>query len=335
LRRDKKFSNLQKYTNYFKTNPLFDWYRNYQGQTKRSVPVMLKERTFWADTEFFGLLGYPVRESLSPAMHNANFRSLGMNAVYTPYEVKQETLGRVIPALEILRFRGLNVTMPLKQKVIEYLDELDEIATLCNAVNTVYWRGGKLCGSNTDGVGFVRGLKEQGRYDPTGKHCVIFGTGGAARGVAFALCAAGISSIALWKRKSNDEKLQKLASDLNAYRPGVCKVQSNDENDIPNLLKENELVINATPLGMEPNVDAVPFDTSLLDSSHMVCDLVYVPHDTRLLKEAEARGARILYGYWMTIWQGVEAFRKWTGKDPDVEVMTKTILEHLTRNEAK
>ncbi|KUK58257.1 MAG: Shikimate dehydrogenase [Synergistales bacterium 53_16] len=296
---------------------------------------MLKERTFWADTEFFGLLGYPVRESLSPAMHNANFRSLGMNAVYTPYEVKQETLGRVIPALEVLRFRGLNVTMPLKQKVIEYLDELDEIATLCNAVNTVYWRGGKLCGSNTDGVGFVRGLKEQGRYDPTGKHCVIFGTGGAARGVAFALCAAGISSIALWKRKSNDEKLQKLASDLNAYRPGVCKVQSNDENDIPNLLKENELVINATPLGMEPNVDAVPFDTSLLDSSHMVCDLVYVPHDTRLLKEAEARGARILYGYWMTIWQGVEAFRKWTGKDPDVEVMTKTILEHLTRNEAK
>jgi len=137
---------------------------------------MLKERTFWADTEFFGLLGYPVRESLSPAMHNANFRSLGMNAVYTPYEVKQEMLGRVIPALEVLRFRGLNVTMPLKQKIIEYLDELDEIASLCNAVNTVYWRGGKLCGSNTDGIGFVRGLKEQGRYDPTGKHCLIFGS---------------------------------------------------------------------------------------------------------------------------------------------------------------
>lgn len=296
---------------------------------------MLKERTFWADTEFFGLLGYPVRESLSPAMHNANFRSLGMNAVYTPYEVKQEMLGRVIPALEVLRFRGLNVTMPLKQKIIEYLDELDEIASLCNAVNTVYWRNGKLCGSNTDGVGFVRGLKEQGRYDPTGKHCLIFGAGGAARGVAFALCAAGISSIALWKKKSGDEKLQKLASDLNAYRPGVCKVQSNDEKDIPNLIKENELVINATPLGMEPNTDAVPFDTSLLDSRHMVCDLVYVPHNTRLLKEAEARGSMILYGYWMTIWQGVEAFRKWTGKDPDVEVMTKAALEHLAQKKSE
>ena len=99
---------------------------------------MLKEKTFWADTEFFGLLGNPVRKSLSPAMHNANFQALGMNAVYTPYEVTEATVGTVIPALEALRFKGLNVTMPLKQKIIEYLDELDEIASLCNAVNTIY-----------------------------------------------------------------------------------------------------------------------------------------------------------------------------------------------------
>ena len=89
---------------------------------------MLKEKTFWADTEFFGLLGNPVRKSLSPAMHNANFQALGMNAVYTPYEVTESTVGTVIPALEALRFRGLNITMPLKQKIIQYLDELDEIA---------------------------------------------------------------------------------------------------------------------------------------------------------------------------------------------------------------
>jgi Shikimate 5-dehydrogenase len=161
---------------------------------------MLKEKTFWADTEFFGLLGNPVRKSLSPAMHNANFHALGMNAVYTPYEVTETTVGTVIPALEALRFKGLNITMPLKQKIIEYLDELDEIASLCNAVNTVYWKDGRLCGSNTDGVGFVRGLKEQGGYNPAGKQCLIFGAGGAARGVAFALAGAGIGSIALWKR---------------------------------------------------------------------------------------------------------------------------------------
>jgi shikimate dehydrogenase len=292
---------------------------------------MLKEKTFWADTEFFGLLGNPVRKSLSPAMHNANFLALGMNAVYTPYEVTEETLSHVIPALAALRFKGLNVTMPLKQKVIGYLDDLDEIASLCNAVNTVYWKNGRLCGSNTDGVGFVRGLKEQGRYDPTGKQCLLFGAGGAARGVAFALAAAGVGSIALWKRDSGDDKLKKLSSDLNAYRSGVCKVQSSDEADIPGLIKGNELIINATPLGMAPNTDATPFDTSLLGAEHIVCDLVYVPHDTLLLRQAESRGARTLYGYWMTIWQGVEAFRKWTGREPDVEVMTNTMLEHLTR----
>ena len=294
---------------------------------------MLKEKTFWADTEFFGLLGSPVRKSLSPAMHNANFRALGMNAVYTPYEVTEETVGNVIPALETLRFKGLNVTMPLKQKIIDYLDELDDTASLCNAVNTVYWKNGRLCGSNTDGVGFVRGLKEQGQYDPAGKSCLIFGAGGASRGVAFALAAAGVGSISLWKRNSGDEKLKKLASGLNAYRSGVCKVQSSDSDDIPGLINSSELIINATPLGMAPNTDATPFDTNLLGTGHMVCDLVYVPHDTLLLRQAEKRGARILYGYWMTIWQGVEAYRKWTGREPDVEVMTKTILEHLAKKE--
>ncbi|MGI6790009.1 shikimate dehydrogenase [Aminivibrio sp.] len=294
---------------------------------------MVKEKTFWADTEFFGLFGFPVRKSLSPAMHNANFRALGMNAVYTPYEVTEETVGNVIPALETLRFKGLNVTMPLKQKIIDYLDELDDTASLCNAVNTVYWKNGRLCGSNTDGVGFVRGLKEQGQYDPAGKSCLIFGAGGASRGVAFALAAAGVGSISLWKRNSGDEKLKKLASGLNAYRSGVCKVQSSDSDDIPGLINSSELIINATPLGMAPNTDATPFDTNLLGTGHMVCDLVYVPHDTLLLRQAEKRGARILYGYWMTIWQGVEAYRKWTGREPDVEVMTKTILEHLAKKE--
>ncbi|SMG15792.1 shikimate dehydrogenase [Dethiosulfovibrio salsuginis] len=291
---------------------------------------MIEKNNPWAETQFFGLLGSPVRKSLSAAMHNGNFKSLGMNALYTPYEVTAEELPKVIPALESLRFKGLNVTMPLKQEIIKYLDELDEIASLCNAVNTVYWKDGKLCGSNTDGIGFVHGLKEQGRYDPTGKHCLLFGAGGASRGVAFALCAAGLSSITLWGRPSGHDKLQKLASDLNGYRSDVCKIQSTDERDIPKLLKENELIINGTSVGMAPNTDATVFDTSYLESRHMVCDLVYVPDDTKLLRQAAAKGARTLVGYWMTIWQGAEAFRRWTGgKEPDVKVMTDAALQFL------
>lgn len=290
---------------------------------------MEKEKTFWADTEFFGLLGSPVRKSLSPAMHNANFESLGMNAVYTPYDTTEATISTVMPALESLRFKGLNITMPLKQKIIEFLDELDETASLCNAVNTVYWKNGLLYGANTDGVGFVTGLREQGEYDPAGKRCLIFGAGGAARGVAFALAAEGAESIDLWKRDSGNKSMEELAADLNAYKSGICRSLSADEADIPGFLRENELIINSTPLGMEPNTETTPFDTELLGPGHMVCDLVYVPHDTLLLREAEARGAKILYGYWMTIWQGAEAFRKWTGREPDAEVMTNALLKHL------
>ena len=295
---------------------------------------MLRPKTHWIETEQYGLIGAPLVKSLSPAMHNANFESLGMNAVYTPFEVEEEGMKKILPALESLRFKGLNVTMPLKQKVIPFLNEVDEGGALCGAVNTLYWKKGRLCGTNTDGVGFVKGLKEQGHYDPAGKHCLLFGSGGGARGVGFALCAAGVSSITISGRASGVERIRKLASDLNAYKAGICPVQSTDPSELPGLFTQNELVINTTSIGMLPNVDETPFDTSLLESRHMVCDIVYVPHDTKLLREAEAKGCKTLPGYWMMIWQGVEAFRRWTMERktaiaPDVEVMTKTVLDYL------
>ena len=298
---------------------------------------MLKPKTFWADTEFYGLLGNPLRKSLSPAMHNANFASIGLNAVYTPFEVEEDGMKKILPALESLRFKGLNITMPLKQKIIPFLDELDEIGSLCGAINTVYWKKGKLCGTNTDGLGFVQGLKEQGHYDPAGKRCLIFGAGGAARGVTFALCRAGVASITISGRASGIERISKLASDLNAHKSVIC-VHSTDPSELPGLFKQNELVINTTSVGMLPNVDETPFDTLLLESRHMVCDVVYVPHDTKLLREAEAKGCKTLPGYWMMIWQGVEAFRRWTLEReapiaPDVEIMTKTVLDYLTEGQ--
>ncbi|MDR1376147.1 MAG: shikimate dehydrogenase [Synergistaceae bacterium] len=295
---------------------------------------MQKPKTYWADTEFYGLLGNPTRESLSAAMHNANFEALGMNALYTPYEVEEDGMPKILSALEALRFKGLNVTMPLKQKIIFHLDELDEIGALCNAVNTLYWKGGKLCGTNTDGLGFVQGLKEQGRYDPAGKTCLMFGAGGAARGISFALAAAGAESIALAGRASGSERIEKLASDLNSYRKDICEIQCVEPSELPRLFERNELIVNTTSIGMAPNIDATPFDTSLLAPRHMVCDVVYVPHETRLLREAEALGCKTLPGYWMMIWQGVEAFRRWMlerepAAEPDTEVMTRTVLKHL------
>ncbi|GHV33728.1 shikimate dehydrogenase (NADP(+)) [Synergistales bacterium] len=295
--------------------------------------MMQKEKTFWGETEFFGLLGNPVKKSLSPAMHNANFESLGMNAVYTPYEVEEEGMLKILPALVSLRFTGLNVTMPLKQKVIPCLDELDERGALCGAVNTLYWKKGKLTGTNTDGVGFVQALKEQGGYDPKGKPCLMFGAGGAARGVAFALAEAGVTSIAIAGRASGEGRIEKLASDLNAYKDGICKVRATNPDDYAALLKQNDLVINTTSVGMAPDLDKTPFDTSLLESRNVVCDIVYVPHDTKLLRDAEAKGCKTLPGYWMMIWQGVEAFYRWMNErpdaKPDIAIMTKTVMRHL------
>jgi len=295
---------------------------------------MLLPKTHWIETEQYGLIGTPLVKSLSPAMHNANFASLGMNAVYTPFEVEEDGMKKILPALESLRFKGLNVTMPLKQKIIPFLDGLDEVGALCGAINTLYWKKGMLCGTNTDGLGFVQGLKEQGHFDPAGKHCLLFGAGGAARGVCFALCIAGVGSITISGRASGIERIRKLASDLNAYKAGICPVQSTDLSELPGLFKQNELIINTTSVGMLPYVDETPFDTSMLESRHMVCDTVYVPHDTKLLREAGAMGCKTLPGYWMTIFQGAEAFCRWTMErkpavSPNVEVMTKTVLDYL------
>jgi shikimate dehydrogenase len=147
-----------------------------------------------------------------------------------------------------------------------------------------------------------------------------------------------VSSITLSDRASWLDNVQELASELNAYRQGVCRVQSVDPSERPDLFKQNELIINATSAGMAPNTDTTPFDTSLLESRHVVCDVVYVPHETKLLRDAGALGCKTLPGYWMMIWQGVEAFRRWMQErkpaiEPDVEVMTSTVLKSLTNRE--
>lgn len=283
--------------------------------------------THWFDTEHYGLLGKPLRKSMSPLMHNANFEAMGMNAAYYPLEFEEDRLAAVMPALSVLGYKGLNVTMPHKKAVIPFMDELDERGARCKAVNTIAIRNGRFVGTNTDGIGFVRGLREQAQYDPASKSCVLFGSGGAGRGISFALLEAGIAHIDLVDMPQSQAMLEELASELNAYRTGtVSPIQTNDAR-LPALISDADLVVNATCVGMLPDDDAVVFDTDLLKASHMVCDIVYAPPKTKLLRLAEARGCRTLEGYWMLLWQGVEAFTFWTGRQPDVEVMKQVVLK--------
>lgn len=284
-------------------------------------------KTHWIETEHYGLIGKPLRKSTSSLMQNTNFAAMGMNAAYYPIEVEESELPIVMPAFLHMGYRGLNVTMPLKKAVIPYLDGLDEIGGLCGAVNTIAVRDGKMIGTNTDSTGFIHSLKEQGDYDPASRSCILFGAGGAGRGVAFGLVKAGIGSLTLVDIPKSKELLDTLVGELNSYKTGVAKGLLHGTGEAAPALREAELVVNATSVGMAPGVDGVICDTELLTESQMVCDVVYVPHRTRLLELAARKGCRTLEGVWMQLWQGVDAFRFWTGMEPNVEVMKEVILK--------
>lgn len=291
-------------------------------------------RTHWSETEHYGLLGMPAKKSLSPLMHNANFEAMGMNAVYFPHDIDEEALPVVMPAFRHLQYRGLNVTMPHKKAVIPYLDEITELGRLCGAINTIRIDpgsgGGRMSGTNTDATGFVHALKEQGGYDPRGKNCVLFGAGGAGRGVSFGLADAGVERIALFDIAPSKPMLDQLVSELNSFKSGVAEGFIIEPEVVAREVRAAGFVVNATSVGMTPNDDATVFDTSLLAPGQMVCDIVYAPHRTKLLREAEAIGCKTLEGYWMLLWQGVDAFRYWTGREPDVATMEEVLVKAVT-----
>lgn len=293
------------------------------------LKIMELPKTHWIETERYGLIGTPLRKSISAQMQNANFAAMGMNAAYYPMEMDEAALPVVMPSLAHMNYRGLNVTMPLKKAVIPYLNGLEEIGQLCGAVNTIAIRNGRMVGTNTDSTGFVHSLREQGGYDPAAKSCILFGAGGAGRGVAFGLAKAGIGKLTVVDIPASRHMMDTLVAELNGYATGIATGLDMGTKAAARALREAELVINATSVGMTPDTEGVVLDTELLTEGQMVCDVVYVPHWTRLLDRAKRKGCRTLEGSWMQLWQGVDAFRFWTGKEPDIAVMREVILRSL------
>lgn len=286
-------------------------------------------KTYWMETELYGLLGNPTGKSLSPLIHNLNFRAMGMNAVYYPLEFGDDALSDVMKALPHIKYKGLNVTMPYKKSVIPYLDELDEIGRLCGAVNTIRIDGGKMTGTNTDGTGFVRSLKERAGFDPAGKRITLLGSGGAGRGIAFALLMNGAARLSVCDIPDSREMLSTLVAELNAYKHASTKGVMLGSDEIGSVVAESEAVINATNCGMTPRDASMAIDAGLLENWHVVCDIVYAPPFTKFLGEAKSKGCKVVEGYWMLLWQAVDAFRFWTGRDPDVDVMQRAVLESV------
>ncbi len=270
-------------------------------------------------TQIVGLFGYPVRHTASPAFQNAGFAAARLDWVYLPFEVHPDNLAAAIGGIVALGFRGINLTIPHKQAVIEYLDELSTEAEIIGAVNTVVIRDGRLKGYNTDGKGFVRSLREEGGIDLAGKSVFLMGAGGAGRAVAVQAALDGASVMLVCDL--DERRAQSVVSAIeDGIRGGLAKFVPFEERAIRDGMEECEIFIDATPLGMKPD-DPISISADWLAPSTFVYDLVYDPPETPLLRAAKERGCRTHNGVGMLLYQGCIAFEIWTGRAAPVQEM--------------
>lgn len=269
-------------------------------------------------TKILGLTGYPLEHSLSPLLHNQALKDLSLNYVYLPLPVKPDDLEDGIKAVRALDIRGLNVTIPYKEKVIPYLDKLESLAEEIGAVNTIVNDNGKLTGYNTDCSGFKRMLEEDGSFNIAGKKAIIIGAGGASRAVGTALASGGIDEIYLLNRTR--ERAENLVQDWQKNYPAIIVQYSPliPEYYLP-LCEKADLIVDTTPVGMNPETDVPPvIEKGSFHSGQLVVDLVYNPQETTILKAAKEKGAETLNGLGMLLYQAADAFKLWTGYEPDL-----------------
>lgn len=273
-----------------------------------------------------GVFGYPVHHSLSPGMHNAAFRELGLDYIYVPFNVHPDRLESAVSGVRALGFVGVNLTIPHKEPVIRFLDWVSPEAAAIGSVNTIHNLDGKLKGYSTDGEGLLRSLEAEGK-SADGSRAVVLGAGGSARAVAHAL-ATHASDVAVVNRTAS--RAVDLAVELNAALGSQCirpiPLESAEARDV---VAEADLLVNCTSVGMEPNADAQPVPSDWLHDRLFVYDLVYNPSRTRLLAAAEAAGGRGASGVKMLVFQGAIAFEIWTGRTPPVQTMERAVLEGL------
>ncbi|MDF2926763.1 MAG: shikimate 5-dehydrogenase [Paenibacillaceae bacterium] len=277
-----------------------------------------------SQTVMYGVFGDPVGHSKSPLMLNRAFQAAGINGAYAAFHILPGTLGEAVKGIRALGFRGVNVTIPHKVEVMDYLDEIDESARAIGAVNTIVNDNGRLKGFNTDGIGYVRSLKEETGVDLSGKRILLLGAGGAARGIAYALARENVGRLLIANRTA--ERARELASAMSAY----TETAGMGTEDIALCIGETDIVINTTSAGMHPHVDEVPMNTELLHRNLLVSDLIYNPRITRLLREAEQAGARVHSGLGMFIYQGAYAFEYWTGLPAPAAEMRAIVEEALS-----
>lgn len=277
-----------------------------------------------ARTGLVAVLGHPVAHSLSPRMHNAAFRAHNIDMVYLAFDVHPDLLGQAVEGLRAFGMRGANVTLPHKEEVVPLLDAVDPRAARLGAVNTIVNDQGSLVGYNTDVAGFLAALRTIRAEGARDLRCLVVGAGGAARAVVAALSEDRAAEILIHNR--TQERSVSLRESARLWGESRCEVVA--AADLRAVARGADLVVNATSVGLPPSVkeSAVPVD--ILDSHHLVMDVVYSPHSTTLVATAAARGAIALDGREMLVMQAADSYRLWTGLEPPVEAMRESLDRH-------
>ena len=273
-------------------------------------------------TKIVGIIGDPIEHSRSPQIHNAAITALGLDYVYVPFHVQPDNLGAVIEGFKATNVVGINVTIPHKQNVISYLDEISREATLIGAVNTLIFKDGAITGENTDAPGFLRAMQEEGLDVPQGGSAVIIGAGGSARAVVVALALAGVRTICITNRTVS--RAIALATDLSEKTDASIYGIGLDDSKLPDAVGTSQLIVNTASTSMDVSQPLL-IDPEWLAPKSIVYDIVYTPPETRLLQAAAEKECHTIGGLGMLVHQGAIAFEKWTGVNPPVEVMRQAL----------
>jgi len=280
-------------------------------------------------TKLYGIIGDPVEHSLSPVIQNAAFENLKLNCIYVAFHVEQAELKSAINGMRSLKIHGFNVTMPYKTGILPLIDEVEKIAAKIGAVNTIKNFNGRLIGYNTDGVGALKALEKNG-IRLSGKKVVVLGAGGAGRAISYALISEAEELVIL---NRTELKAQRLAEELQVESKAAITYGQLNNEALLRTLKDANIIINTTSVGMHPYENETPINKKLLNADVTVFDLVYSPLKTRLLKEAEAQDAKTLNGLHLLIHQGAESFKIWTALNAPLDVMWRALRRTLNISE--
>jgi shikimate dehydrogenase len=300
------------------------------GGNKAGIVAVRKKgaglRGITGKTRLLGVYGRPIGHSLSPAMQNAALAELGLDYLYLAFDVDPLRLETAVQAIRAIGIAGVNVTIPHKENVIAFLDEVSPESRLIGSVNTISNRDGRLLGESTDGRGFLQAFDAAG-VAVEGKRAVVIGAGGSAVAVVYALVTSGASVTVANRTQKRGEELARRIND--ATSSGSVHAMPLTPESLKEAVESADILVNCTSVGMWPETDATPCPRDFLHSGLFVYDLIYNPLRTRLIRDAEIAGATAINGLKMLVYQGAVSFKVWTGQEPPIEVMEKAALAEM------